>query len=57
MAEYVDIDKIEYRQGVLCYKIDKAIAELEEYIVEYNCEDGVIFALETLKRCLKEIRR
>lgn len=38
-------------------KIDKAIAEIEDYTVEDNCEDGVMFALETLKRCLKEKRR
>ena len=38
-------------------KIDKAIAEIKNYTVEDNCEDGVMFALETLKRCLKEKRR
>ena len=31
-------------------KIDKAIAEIEDYTVEDNCEDGVLFALDTLKR-------
>lgn len=29
-------------------KIYKAIAEIEDYTVEDNCEDGVMFALETL---------
>ena len=33
-------------------KINKALDEIENYIVEDTCEDGVLFAYEMLKRNL-----